>query len=88
MDHDVTTVAAHCLNRMEKNQQKVCKEALLGELAKKLVEMGWFTAGSPGLTGMMDFFSQAPDDQIKGLIKGCERRIADPSSCGCGPHSK
>ncbi len=58
------------------------RDALLAELADRLVRMGWFTAGSPGLAGTLDFLRQAPEDQLQGLVKACERHLADPPCCG------
>lgn len=95
-----TKVHAHCPNGMEhdspempapsklnSDQEPAEKEVLLGQLADKLVQMGWLSSGSPGVRAIMDNFRQAPEDQILGLIEACERRIADPPRCGCAPRS-
>ena len=70
------------------DQQKPGKEALLQELGAKLVQMGWFVAGSEGLQGTLDFLRAAPENHLQGLINGCERNIAQPSRCGGGPRPK
>ena len=57
------------------------KEALLKDLAERLVRMGWFVAGSEGLEGTINLFRQAPDDQLKGLIAACDCKIANPTRC-------
>lgn len=57
------------------------KEALLKDLAERLVRMGWFVAGSDGLDGTINFLHQASDDQLRGLIAACDRRIANPPRC-------
>ena len=64
------------------------KERLLQELAGKLVDMGWFVAGSEGLRGTIDFLRQASADQVQGLINACGRRITDPPRFGRGSHPK
>jgi hypothetical protein len=65
----------HCQKSMEN------KKLLIRQLGDKLVQMGWFVADSPGLRGTLDFLSQAPEEQIQGLIKACERRMAEPVCC-------
>jgi hypothetical protein len=57
------------------------REALLKDLAERLVRMGWFVAGSEGLDDTINFLRQAPDDQVRGLIAACERKIANPPRC-------
>lgn len=57
------------------------KEALLKDLAERLVRMGWFVAGSDGLDGTINFLRQASDDQLGGLIAACDRKIANPPHC-------
>lgn len=57
------------------------KEALLKDLAERLVRMSWFVAGSDGLNGTINFLRQAPADQLRGLIAACDRRIANPHRC-------
>ena len=54
------------------------KGALLQELGAKVVQMGWFAAGSEGLQGTLDFLREAPEDHLLGLIKGCQQRIDQP----------
>jgi len=70
------------------NLNSANKEALLGQLADKLIQMGWFSTGSPGVRAIMDNLRQAPEDQIQGLIEACERRIANPPCCGCDARSE
>ena len=57
------------------------KEELLVQLAERLVSMGWYIKDSPNLAGLINFFAQAPEDQIRGLITACEKYIANSPPC-------
>ncbi len=57
------------------------KEALLKDLAARLVRMGWFVAGSEGLEGTINVLRQARDDQLKGLIAPSDRKVASAPRC-------
>jgi hypothetical protein len=54
-------------------------ELLVQQLAERLVKMGWLTANSAGMRQMMENLRNGADDQLRGLIAACERRIANPS---------
>jgi hypothetical protein len=57
------------------------KETLLQDLAERLVRIGWFVAGSENLDGLINFFRQASNDQLNGLIAACDQYIANPPPC-------